>query len=72
METRIFNRTLRVHSSDGRRAETFVRGEGVRHIRRLGKGVIFEPVDPRHVAGTYSMSWSEFEANTSAVRDAQA
>ena len=72
METRMFNRCLMVRSSDGLRSETFNRGERVKHITRLGKGVIFEPVDTRHIAGTYSMDWSEFETNTIAVREAKA
>ena len=72
VETRIFNRTITVRSTDGRRTVTFGRGERVRNIRRIGKGFMFEPVDPRHIAGTYTMEASEFEANTSAVREARA
>jgi hypothetical protein len=72
MDTRIFNRTITVRSTDGQRTTTFGRGERVRNIRRIGKGFMFEPVDPRHIAGTYTMEAGEFEANTSAVREARA
>jgi hypothetical protein len=72
MDSRVFNRTLTVRSSDGQRWETFHRGERAKNVRRLAKGVIFEPADPRHIAGTYAMEWSEFEANTSAVLEAKA
>jgi len=72
MDTRIFNRAVTVRSTDGRRSEIFNRGERVKNIRRFVRGVMFEPVDTRHVAGTYAMDWSEFEASTSGVREARA
>lgn len=72
METRIFNRQISVLSSDRTRSEVFNRGERVKNVRRLRSGVLFEPVDTRHVAGTYSMEWTEFVANTTAVREAKA
>ena len=70
METRIFNRTVTVSSSDQRRSETFGQGERVKNIQRVGTGVLFEPVLATHVAGTYVMAMSEFEAFTDAVREA--
>ena len=72
METRILDRTLTVWSTDGQHSETFIRGERLKNICRIGKGVIFEPVSNHHIAGTYAMSWSEFQACTTAVREAQA
>jgi hypothetical protein len=72
METRIFDRPVTVLSTDGKHSETFSRGERVMNIRRIGKRVMFEPVNTRRVAGTYAMDWSEFEANTTAVREAPA
>lgn len=72
METRVFNREVSVFSSDGARSETFKRGDRVKHIRRIARGVIFEPADPYHVAGTYSMEWSEFVMSTVAVAAAGA
>ena len=38
----------------------------------MGKRVMFEPVNPHRVAGTYAMNWDEFEANTTAIREAMA
>ena len=72
MDTRVFNRSVTVRSTDGRRSEIFNRGERVKNIRRFVRGVMFEPVDTRHVAGTYAMDWNEFEASTSGVREARA
>lgn len=72
METRIFNRTMTVLSSDRTRSEVFNRGERVKNISRIRNGVLFEPVDTRHVAGTYTMEWTEFTASTTAVREAKA
>ena len=71
METRIFNRTVTVSSSDCRHSETFTQGECVRNIQRVGTGVLFEPVRTTHVAGTYVMGLSEFEAFTDAVQEAR-
>jgi hypothetical protein len=72
MDTRIFNRTVTVQSTDRQHSETFNRGERVKNVRRLARGVIFEPVEPRRIAGTYAMDWSEFVASTVAVRQADA
>jgi len=72
METRIFDGPVTVRSSDGNHSETFNRGERVKNVRRIGKRVMFEPTNPHRVAGTYAMDWSEFESNTTAVREAQA
>jgi hypothetical protein len=72
MELRVFDLTVRVASTDGERTATFNRGERVRHVRRIGRGVIFEAVDPRHIAGTYVMEWSTFERSTLSVRVARA
>jgi hypothetical protein len=72
METRIFDRTITVRSTDGQHAETFNRGERVKNIRRMGKGVIFEPASTHQIIGTYVMDWGEFEMATTAVREAKA
>jgi hypothetical protein len=72
METRMFSRTIAVRSSNGIRSETFNRGERVKYIRRFGKAVMFEPVDPHHIAGTYTMEWDEFLTSTDLVREANA
>jgi hypothetical protein len=72
METRRFEGPVTVLSTDGSHSETFHRGERVRNVRRIGKRVMFEPVNPHRVAGTYAMDWSEFEANTTAIREAMA
>ena len=72
METRIFDRLATVMSSDRQHTKIFNRGERVKNIRRIGARVMFEPVDASHVAGTYAMDWSEFEAITTAVREARA
>src|SRR5579863_697500 len=42
------------------------RGERVRHIRQIGNFAMFEPVNPRHIAGTYLVDWAEFELATTA------
>jgi hypothetical protein len=68
MEMRIFDLTVTVPSSDRQHTATFNRGERLKHVRRIGKGIMFEAVDPRHIAGTYVMDWSEFERSTIAVR----
>ena len=39
---------------------------------RFDKRVMFEPVSTHHIASTYAMDWSLFEAITTAVRGAQA
>jgi len=72
MESRIFNGPVTVISTDGSRSETFIRGERVKNVHRIGKRVMFEPVSTHRVAGTYAMEWSAFEANTTAVREAKA
>ncbi|HKW99273.1 MAG TPA: hypothetical protein VJN43_16150 [Bryobacteraceae bacterium] len=43
----------------------------MKNIRRFVRGVMFEPVDTRHIAGTYAMEWTEFEASTTMVREAK-
>ena len=72
METRIFSREVTVLSTDGKHAERFNIGERAKNIKRIGKRVMFEPVNTHRVAGTYAMDWSEFETSTTAVREAQA
>lgn len=72
METRIFQGSITVSNTNGTRSETFSRGERVQNIRRFGRRVIFEPANTHRVAGTYAMDWSEFEMNTTAVREAHA
>jgi hypothetical protein len=72
MESRIFDGPVRVISTDGSHSETFVRGERVKNVQRIGKRVVFEPVSAHRIAGTYEMDWAEFEANTTAVREAKA
>jgi hypothetical protein len=57
---------------DGKRSETFLRGERVRNIIRIGRGVTFEPVDPQRIAASYTMGWDEFVGNTIAARQAKA
>jgi hypothetical protein len=71
METRIFDGPDTVISTDGSYLETFVRGERVKYVQRIGKRVVFEPVSAHRIAGTYVMNWAEFEALTSAVREAE-
>ena len=72
MDPRIFNRDALVFSSDGKRMETFRAGERVKNVRRLARGVFFEPADPARIAGTYIMAWDDFIASTDAVRQARA
>jgi hypothetical protein len=72
MDPRIFKRTVTVPRTDRNHAEAFSRGERVKNIRRIGRGVIFEPVDSRRIAGTYAMDYSEFMASTVAVLQARA
>jgi hypothetical protein len=72
MESRIFYGPVRVLSTDGSRSETFSAGERVKNVQRIGKGVMFEPVSAHRVAGTYAMAWSQFELNTTVVREATA
>jgi hypothetical protein len=72
METRIFDGTVTVVSTDGSRLETFNRGDRVMNVQRIGKRVMFEPVSTHRIAGTYAMDGAEFDAHTSAVREAKA
>jgi hypothetical protein len=72
METRIFDASVKVLSTDGRHSETFVRGERVKNVQRIGQRVMFEPVSSHRVVRTYAMDWAEFQANTTAVREARA
>ena len=72
METRIFERSTAVLSTDGKHIECFSAGERAKNIKRIGKRVMFEPVSAHRVAGTYAMDWSEFETSTTAIREAQA
>ena len=72
METRIFDGPVRVISTDGSHSETFVRGERMKNVQRIGRRVVFEPVSAHRIAGTYAMDWAEFEATTAAVREAKA
>ena len=71
-DSRIFEVPFRVWTTDGNHSEVFRRGERVKSVARIGRGVVFEPVEPRHVAATYTMDWDEFVAFTSAVRQANA
>ena len=72
METRIFDRSVMVLSTDGNHSETFNRGERVTNIKRIGTRVMFEPMNKGRVAGTYAMTWSEFETISTIVREAGA
>jgi len=72
METRIFDRSVTVQSTDGAYVETFNRGERVKNIMRIGRRVVFEPVSTHRIVRTYAMDWSEFVNATTAVREAQA
>ena len=72
METRVFDVPATVRSTDGSHSETFRKGEHVKNIQRFGRRVMFEPVSTHHIAGTYAMDRSIFEAITSAVRGAKA
>jgi hypothetical protein len=72
METRIFGRSVTVFSTDGKHSEHFNTGERVKNIKRIGKRVMFEPVNTHRVAGTYFMDWAEFEVSTTVVREARA
>jgi hypothetical protein len=72
METRTFDGPVTVLSTDGSRSETFSRGERVKNVRRMGKRVMFEPVNTHRVAGTYAMDWGQFELNTTVVSEARA
>jgi transcription elongation GreA/GreB family factor len=70
METRIFDRQVTVLSTDGQYSEIFSRGERVKNVMRIGSRVMFEPVSTYRIVRTYAMDWAEFEANTTAVREA--
>ena len=72
MDARVFNREAVAWTSDGRRMEKFRAGERVKDVRRLARGVFFEPTDPARIAGTYMMDWEDFIASTDAVRQATA
>lgn len=73
METRMFDRSVKVLSVDGQHSQTFGRGERVKNIKRMSSHrVMFEPVDTHRIARTYVMDWSEFENCTTAVREARA
>jgi hypothetical protein len=71
METRIFDQQVTALSTDGQHSETFSRGERVKNVMRIGRGVMFEPVSTYRIVRTYAMDWDEFEAKTTAVREAQ-
>ena len=72
METRVFDRSVAVLSTDGRHSEVFSRGDRIKNIKRLRHRVMFEPGDAHRIAGTYAMDWSDFEMSTTAVRSARA
>ena len=72
MESRIFEEPVTVRSTDGSRSETFSRGERVKNVQRIGKRVMFEPVNAQRVAGTYAMEWNQFDLNTITLRKATA
>ena len=71
MDPRRFTETTVVWTSDGK-PETFARGERVRNLIRVGRCVTFESVVPHRIAATYTMTWDEFIASTTAVRQANA
>jgi len=70
METRMFDQSVTVLSTDGNHAEIFNRGDRVKNITYIGTRVTFEPVDTSRVARTYAMEWSQFASHTTAVREA--
>ena len=70
METRIFDRPVKVRSTDGQHSETFNRGERVKNVMRIGRRVMFEPVSTHRIVRTYAMDWAEFQRATTAVREA--
>jgi hypothetical protein len=72
MESRIFDGAVTVRSTDGSHSETFSAGERVKNIQRIGKRVMFEPVSPTRIAGTYAMEWILFELYTTVVFEARA
>jgi hypothetical protein len=72
MESRLFDRPVTVLSTDGSHSETFSAGERVKNVKRIGRRVMFEPVNTHRVAGTYAMDWSQFELNTTMVNEAVA
>jgi hypothetical protein len=72
MESRIFDGAVTVLSTDGSHSETFGAGERVRNIQRIGKRVMFEPLSPHRIAGTYAMERSQFELYTTVVLEASA
>lgn len=72
MDPRVFNRDAIVWTSDGRKMERFKAGVRVRNVRRLARGVFFEPTDSARIAGTYIMDWEDFIVSTDAVRQASA
>lgn len=72
MGSRIFDGPVTVLSTDGSHSETFSAGERVRNIQRIGKRVMFEPVSPHRIAGTYAMEFRQFELYTTVVLEAKA
>jgi hypothetical protein len=72
MESRMFDRPVTVLSTDGSHRETFSAGERVKNVQRIGQRVMLEPVNTHRIAGTYAMEWSQFEQNTTMVREAAA
>lgn len=72
MESRIFDGPVTVLTTDGSHSETFSAGERVKNVQRIGQRVMFEPVNTHRVADTYAMESSQFELNTTMVREAVA
>jgi hypothetical protein len=72
MDPRIFNQETEVWTSDGTHFDKFKAGERVKNIRRIARGVFFEPADPTRIVVTYAMDWDRFIANTTAVHEAGA
>jgi hypothetical protein len=70
METRMFERPVKVQSTDGEYVETFDTGERVKNVMRIGRRVMFEPVSTHRIVRTYAMDWAEFQRATTAVREA--
>ena len=71
MDPRIFTQTTVAWTSDGK-PETFARGERIKNIIKIGRGVTFEAVDPHRITSTYTMDWEAFVGNTVAVSEAKA
>jgi hypothetical protein len=72
MDPRIFTRNVVAWTTDATRMCGFKAGGRVKSIRRIGKGVFFEPADPARIVATYTINWDKFIGSTSAVCEAGA